>query len=131
MTSTFQRSAETGTVGNKDRNQEPQFSSGVRRALSSEIVIRRERVAAGTLEQDASLGRSRGETQLMSCKESAHDYRYFPDPDLLPVKTASIVWQRPQKPELPWEKRARYVADFGVTEYDAAVLAADLPTAAL
>ena len=66
----------------------------------------------------------------MRIKESAHDYRYFPDPDLLPVKTATILEAaRRQKPELPWEKRARYVSDFGVTEYDAAVLASNLATA--
>jgi aspartyl-tRNA(Asn)/glutamyl-tRNA(Gln) amidotransferase subunit B len=85
----------------------------------------------GTLEQETRRWDDvRGETQLMRVKESAHDYRYFPDPDLLPVKTASILEAaRRRKPELPWEKRARYVADFGVTEYDAAVLASDLATA--
>jgi aspartyl-tRNA(Asn)/glutamyl-tRNA(Gln) amidotransferase subunit B len=66
----------------------------------------------------------------MRIKESAHDYRYFPDPDLLPVKTASLVEAaRARKPELPWEKRARFVADFGVSDYDAAVLANDLALA--
>jgi aspartyl-tRNA(Asn)/glutamyl-tRNA(Gln) amidotransferase subunit B len=66
----------------------------------------------------------------MRIKESAHDYRYFPDPDLLPVKTAPIVEAaRTRKPELPWEKRARFVADFGVSDYDAAVLANDLALA--
>jgi aspartyl-tRNA(Asn)/glutamyl-tRNA(Gln) amidotransferase subunit B len=66
----------------------------------------------------------------MRIKESAHDYRYFPDPDLLPVKTASLVEAaRARKPELPWEKRARFVSDFGVSDYDAAVLANDLALA--
>jgi aspartyl-tRNA(Asn)/glutamyl-tRNA(Gln) amidotransferase subunit B len=87
--------------------------------------------AGGTLEQETRRWDDvRGETQLMRVKESAHDYRYFPDPDLLPVKTATILEAaRRQKPELPWEKRARYVSDFGVTEYDAAVLASNLAIA--
>jgi aspartyl-tRNA(Asn)/glutamyl-tRNA(Gln) amidotransferase subunit B len=66
----------------------------------------------------------------MRIKESAHDYRYFPDPDLLPVKTASLVdAARARKPELPWEKRARFVSEFGVSDYDASVLANDLALA--
>ena len=72
----------------------------------------------------------RSETTLMRIKESAHDYRYFPDPDLLPVKTSALVEAaRLRKPELPWEKRARFVADFGVSDYDASVLANDLALA--
>jgi hypothetical protein len=87
--------------------------------------------AGGSLEQETRRWDDvRGETQLMRIKESAHNYRYFPDPDLLPVKTASILEAaRLREPELPWQKRARYVADFGVTDYDAAVLASDLSVA--
>ena len=106
--------------------------SGVRRALAFEIDRQIAALEAGsTLEQETRRWDDvRGETQLMRIKESAHDYRYFPDPDLLPVKTATILEAaRRQKPELPWEKRARYVSDFGVTEYDAAVLASNLATA--
>jgi aspartyl-tRNA(Asn)/glutamyl-tRNA(Gln) amidotransferase subunit B len=106
--------------------------SGVRRALEFEIRRQTGVLEAGrALEQETRRWDDlRGETQLMRVKESAHDYRYFPDPDLLPVKTASFVGAAQlRKPELPWEKRARYVADFAVTEYDAAVLASDLSTA--
>ena len=106
--------------------------SGVRRALSFEIRRQIEVLEAwGVLEQETRRWDDvRGETQLMRVKESAHDYRYFPDPDLLPVKTSSLLEQaRQRKPELPWEKRARYVTDFGVTDYDAAVLSSDLATA--
>ena len=106
--------------------------SGVRRALAFEIDRQIAALEAGsTLEQETRRWDDvRGETLLMRIKESAHDYRYFPDPDLLPVKTATILEAaRRQKPELPWEKRARYVSDFGVTEYDAAVLASNLATA--
>ena len=66
----------------------------------------------------------------MRTKESAHDYRYFPDPDLVPVTTRGLVEDvRPRIPELPEAKRARFVQDYGVTEYDAGVLADDLALA--
>jgi aspartyl-tRNA(Asn)/glutamyl-tRNA(Gln) amidotransferase subunit B len=106
--------------------------SGVRRALAYEIPRQTEILrGGGTLQQETRRwDDARGETTLMRIKESAHDYRYFPDPDLLPVKTAPIVEAaRARKPELPWEKRARFVADFGVSDYDAAVLANDLALA--
>ncbi|MEI8387818.1 MAG: Asp-tRNA(Asn)/Glu-tRNA(Gln) amidotransferase GatCAB subunit B, partial [Verrucomicrobiota bacterium] len=86
----------------------------------------------GTLAQETRRwDDARGETTLMRIKESAHDYRYFPDPDLLPVRTETLVAEaRARQPELPWDKRARFVADFGVSEYDASVLANDLGLAA-
>ena len=126
------RLAETEEWGTKIELKNLNSISGVRRALDFEIRRQIEVLeAGGTLEQETRRWDDvRGETQLMRVKESAHDYRYFPDPDLLPVKTASILEAaRLREPELPWEKRARYVADFGVTEYDAAVLASDLSTA--
>jgi aspartyl-tRNA(Asn)/glutamyl-tRNA(Gln) amidotransferase subunit B len=68
----------------------------------------------------------RGETTLMRIKESAHDYRYFPDPDLLPVRTAKIVEAaKDGMPELPQAKRERFVTQYEVSAYDAAVLADD------
>jgi aspartyl-tRNA(Asn)/glutamyl-tRNA(Gln) amidotransferase subunit B len=106
--------------------------SGVRRALAFEIPRQIEVLRGGAVLQQETRrwDDARGETTLMRIKESAHDYRYFPDPDLLPVKTAPIVEAaRTRKPELPWEKRARFVADFGVSDYDAAVLANDLALA--
>jgi aspartyl-tRNA(Asn)/glutamyl-tRNA(Gln) amidotransferase subunit B len=67
-----------------------------------------------------------GETQQMRIKESDHDYRYFPDPDLLPVRTAAIVEKvRHLVPELPHQKAARFVSEFGVSEYDASVMSSD------
>ncbi|TCB78518.1 Asp-tRNA(Asn)/Glu-tRNA(Gln) amidotransferase subunit GatB [Acinetobacter sp. ANC 4173] len=64
------------------------------------------------------------ETRSMRSKEEANDYRYFPDPDLLPViiSDAQIEAARTTLPELPAARRERFVADFGVTEYDAHVL---------
>jgi aspartyl-tRNA(Asn)/glutamyl-tRNA(Gln) amidotransferase subunit B len=107
--------------------------SGVRRGLAYEIPRQIEILrGGGTLAQETRRwDDARGETTLMRIKESAHDYRYFPDPDLLPVRTETLVAEaRERQPELPWDKRARFVADFGVSEYDASVLANDLGLAA-
>lgn len=107
--------------------------SGVRRALQFEIPRQIEILNnGGTLQQETRRWDDvTGETQLMRIKESAHDYRYFPDPDLLPVKTEKLVEAaRARLPELPWEKRERFVRDFGVSEYDAGVIANDLSLSA-
>ena len=65
-----------------------------------------------------------GETRSMRSKEEAHDYRYFPDPDLLPLEfdDAFVAELASKLPELPDEKKARLIRDFGVTPYDAMVL---------
>lgn len=72
-----------------------------------------------------------GETASMRSKENAHDYRYFPEPDLLPIvlEEAQIEAWRDLLPELPARKRERFVADYGLPPYDAGVLAAQLPVA--
>ncbi len=74
----------------------------------------------------------RGETRSMRSKEDAHDYRYFPDPDLLPLvlDEAWVEDLRGQLPELPDAKRARFVADYSLSPYDAGVLVAEQATAA-
>ena len=73
----------------------------------------------------------KGETRSMRSKEEAHDYRYFPDPDLLPleIEQAWVDGIAASLPELPDEKKARFIADYGVTEYDASVLTADVDLA--
>lgn len=70
---------------------------------------------------------AKGETRSMRSKEEAHDYRYFPCPDLLPlnVEQARVSEIKEGLPELPDAKKARFVADYGMTEYDAGVLTAD------
>jgi aspartyl-tRNA(Asn)/glutamyl-tRNA(Gln) amidotransferase subunit B len=71
-----------------------------------------------------------GRTFLMRTKEFAHDYRYFADPDLVPVKTEALLEEaRAGVPELPKAKRARFAEQYGVSAYDAAVLADDLALA--
>ena len=74
----------------------------------------------------------KGETRSMRSKEEAHDYRYFPCPDLLPleIEQAWVDEIKATLPELPDAKKARFVNDFGMTEYDAGVLTADVANAA-
>ncbi len=69
----------------------------------------------------------KGETRSMRSKEEAHDYRYFPDPDLLPleIEQAWVDEIAAALPELPDARKARYMADFGLTDYDAGVLTAE------
>jgi aspartyl-tRNA(Asn)/glutamyl-tRNA(Gln) amidotransferase subunit B len=79
----------------------------------------------GKIDQETRLyDPKNGETRSMRSKEEAHDYRYFPDPDLLPLEfdDAFIAALAEHLPELPDEKKARFVADYGVTPYDAMVL---------
>lgn len=86
----------------------------------------------GTIDQETRLyDPNKGETRSMRSKEEAHDYRYFPDPDLLPLEfTAAYVDDLKSKlPELPDAKRARFMADFGLTPYDASVLVAERESA--
>ena len=102
--------------------------SGVRKALAYEIVRQTAELAAGrTLQQETRRWDDpSGQTFLMRTKENAHDYRYFPDPDLMPVRTETLVTTaRAAMPELPSAKRARFVDQYGVSPYDAAVLADD------
>ncbi|WP_176084179.1 Asp-tRNA(Asn)/Glu-tRNA(Gln) amidotransferase subunit GatB [Martelella sp. HB161492] len=69
----------------------------------------------------------KGETRSMRSKEDAHDYRYFPDPDLLPLEfdDAFVAALAADLPELPDDKKARFVADLGLSVYDASVLVSD------
>ena len=71
------------------------------------------------------------ETRSMRSKEEAHDYRYFPDPDLLPleIEQAWVDEIAANLPELPDQKKARFIGDFGLSDYDASVLTSDLDSA--
>jgi len=86
----------------------------------------------GTIEQETRLfDPGKGETRSMRSKEEAHDYRYFPDPDLLPLEfdDAYVEALKAELPELPDEKRDRFIASFGLSAYDAGVLIAEKETA--
>ncbi|HEY7501339.1 MAG TPA: Asp-tRNA(Asn)/Glu-tRNA(Gln) amidotransferase subunit GatB [Vicinamibacterales bacterium] len=98
----------------------------VQRALEFEIERQTEIVrAGGRVEQETRLwDTASGRTYSMRSKEEAHDYRYFPEPDLLPLRlTADWIAQiRASLPELPDARRRRFVTDYGLPEYDAAIL---------
>jgi len=100
----------------------------IREALEYEIDRQIEIVeSGGKVTQETRLYNSaEGKTYGMRSKEQAHDYRYFPEPDLLPL-VVDEKWQaeiRSNLPELPEARRKRMVADYGITEYDAQVLTA-------
>ncbi|MFC0632313.1 Asp-tRNA(Asn)/Glu-tRNA(Gln) amidotransferase subunit GatB [Brevundimonas balnearis] len=79
----------------------------------------------GKIDQETRLfDPNKGETRSMRSKEEAHDYRYFPDPDLLPLELeqAWIEEIKASLPELPDDKRRRFMADYGLSQYDAGVL---------
>jgi aspartyl-tRNA(Asn)/glutamyl-tRNA(Gln) amidotransferase subunit B len=106
--------------------------SGVRRALEYEIDRQVRALERGEKLEQETRGWDdvAGETFLMRTKESAHDYRYFPDPDLVPVKTEVLLAEvRARVPELPKAKRARFVQQYQISPYDAGVLANDLDLA--
>ena len=89
--------------------------------------------AGGKIDQETRLyDPDKGETRSMRSKEEAHDYRYFPCPDLLPLEIEQgwVDDIAASLPELPDEKKARFVKDFGLSEYDASVLTAEVVNAA-
>ncbi len=89
--------------------------------------------AGGEVVQETRLyDPDKNETRSMRSKEEAHDYRYFPDPDLLPLEIEQDWVDRIKAtlPELPDAKKARFVLDFGLSEYDASVLTAEVANAA-
>ena len=88
--------------------------------------------AGGEIMQETRLfDPDKQETRSMRSKEEAHDYRYFPDPDLLPleIEQAWVDQIKATLPELPDAKKARFIKDFGIADYDASVLTADLDSA--
>ena len=89
--------------------------------------------AGGSVDQETRLyDPDKGETRSMRSKEEAHDYRYFPDPDLLPleIEQAWVDDIAAALPELPDAKKTRFMTDFALTDYDASVLTAEVEAAA-
>jgi aspartyl-tRNA(Asn)/glutamyl-tRNA(Gln) amidotransferase subunit B len=108
--------------------------SGVRRALAYEIqrqtaaLQKGEKISQETRRWDDAVGK----TFVMRTKEYAYDYRYFPEPDLMPVVISDDMLAEVRKglPELPEAKRQRFIKQYGLPEYDAGVLVADVMLAA-
>jgi aspartyl-tRNA(Asn)/glutamyl-tRNA(Gln) amidotransferase subunit B len=100
----------------------------VEKAIHYEVARQIDIIESGgrVLQETRLYDPDKGETRSMRSKEEANDYRYFPDPDLLPVAVdaAFIAGVRRSLPELPDEKAARFAATFGLSAYDAAVLTA-------
>ncbi|HRP68148.1 MAG TPA: Asp-tRNA(Asn)/Glu-tRNA(Gln) amidotransferase subunit GatB [Turneriella sp.] len=105
----------------------------VKAAIEYEIHRQSELIESGgaVVQETRLYNAARDMTASMRSKEEAHDYRYFPDPDLVPLilKKEQIESIRKELPELAHEKRARYVSEFGLPEYDAGVLTAERATA--
>ncbi len=100
----------------------------VERAINFEIARQIELLESGrpVVQETRLYDPDKGETRAMRSKEEANDYRYFPDPDLLPLKvdTAFIDAVRVTLPELPDQKAARFAAQYGLSAYDAGILTA-------
>ena len=114
-----------GTLGAKIELKNLNSVSAVRRAINFEIERQCGELDRGIAQRQETRrwDDERGESFDMRGKEHAHDYRYFPDPDLLPVRTPEIVGRiREALPEMPHAKRARFVSDLGLTPYDAEII---------
>ena len=100
----------------------------VERAINYEVERQIDLIESGgkVVQETRLYDPDKGETRSMRSKEEANDYRYFPDPDLLPLAIGEDLIEsvRATLPELPDEKAARFVRDFGLSEYDAGVLTA-------
>jgi aspartyl-tRNA(Asn)/glutamyl-tRNA(Gln) amidotransferase subunit B len=133
----YERFIETGDAGHLGTRCEIKNMNSMRFIQQAiEYEARRQiRIVegGGKVDQETRLyDPDKGETRSMRSKEEAHDYRYFPDPDLLPLEIEQAWVDRiaASLPELPDAKKARFMADFGLTEYDAAVLTAETEAAA-
>jgi aspartyl-tRNA(Asn)/glutamyl-tRNA(Gln) amidotransferase subunit B len=125
-------------VGQKEFNTRTEIKNlnsfrNVERALTYEVERQKELVLSGGSVVQQTLLWDPGEmrTRQMRSKEEAHDYRYFPEPDIPPVLVTDEMLEeiRLEIPELPEARRRRYISQFGLTEYDASVLTEDRPLA--
>ncbi|MGE9270974.1 MAG: Asp-tRNA(Asn)/Glu-tRNA(Gln) amidotransferase subunit GatB [Verrucomicrobiales bacterium] len=127
------RKQESDPLGNRIELKNLNSISAVRRAIDYEVERQSEDLdqGIGQIQSTRRWDDDRGESQLLRSKEDAHDYRYFPCPDLLPIRTAPLLeLAKEWTTERPHERAERYVSEFQVSAYDASVLASDLPLAA-
>ena len=122
------REKESDPLGAKVELKNLNSFSAILRSIYYEIERQTEELGMGIaqIQSTRRWNDELGETQMMRTKEDAHDYRYFPCPDLLPIATAPLLEiVRPLVPEPRLSKISRYQNDFGLTTYDASVLTAD------
>lgn len=115
-------------LGTKTELKNMNTFRGVEKAIEYEVLRQKEVIeTGGTIIQQTYLWDAQnGRTEPMRSKEDAHDYRYFPEPDLLPLimDPARVETLEKELPELPHAKRQRFITDYGLTQYMAEVLAA-------
>jgi aspartyl-tRNA(Asn)/glutamyl-tRNA(Gln) amidotransferase subunit B len=123
----------TAALGVKAEVKNMNSFRSVVRALRFEIERQTSALAGGEriVQETRNWDDARGVTYSTRSKEQAHDYRYFPDPDLVPLTldNATLAQWRTELPELPVEKRDRFMVDYGVSDYEAGILTEDRPTA--
>ena len=116
-------------LGTKTELKNMNSFKNVQKGLQYEIERHTEVLGNGgaIIQETRLFDPSTGSTVSMRSKEQAHDYRYFPDPDLLPLRVEPelVEKMRASLPELPREKKDRFVMDFGIPEYDAGVLTSE------
>ncbi|HYU30692.1 MAG TPA: Asp-tRNA(Asn)/Glu-tRNA(Gln) amidotransferase subunit GatB [Thermoanaerobaculia bacterium] len=116
-------------LGTKTEIKNVNSFRNVGRAIDYEIPRQIELLESGgrVVQETRSFDADSGKTRLMRTKEEAHDYRYFPDPDLPPLTVASerVEELRRQLPELPWQRRSRLIEQYGLPPADALLLTAE------
>jgi aspartyl-tRNA(Asn)/glutamyl-tRNA(Gln) amidotransferase subunit B len=123
------RPAGSDRFGTKTEIKNVASFSGIHKAIAYEIARQRQVIeGGGTLVQETrGWDPDKGVTFSQRSKESAHDYRYFPEPDLVPI-VIDEAWEdrlRAALPELPRARRARFESEYGLSAYDAGVLTAE------
>ena len=120
------------TIGAKVEIKNMNSPSFIVEAINYEIERQIELIENGgtVVQETRGYDSDRGETFSQRTKENAHDYRYFPEPDLLPVEISAdqIAQWKSELPELPVQRRERYVKELGLPDYDAKVLTAEKTT---
>ncbi len=118
--------AADGRLGTKTEIKNLNSFRAVEKALSAAIEYQQEKLSRGERIEQVTFGWDDGRDELLvqRVKEEAHDYRYFPDPDLVPLVLAEewLEEVRAKMPELPWERLARWVKEYGIPEREAEAL---------
>ncbi len=132
----YEKFRETGDFGHLGTRCELKNMNSMRFIQAAIMAEAKRQIAVledgGTIQQNTiAWNPDTGEITPLRSKEEAHDYRYFPDPDLLPleIEQSWVDEIKANLPELPDAKKARFMADFGMTEYDANVLTAEVASA--